>query len=643
MSLYRQLWIAVAVLLLLVFATATTINGVSSSRYLTDQLSLKNQDDAIALALSLSQQQLDSIALEIQLATQLDQGSYARVQFRDIDGNTVFDRRAPQGTTRAPGWVQTLFSIRSEPGSAEVSNGWNQLGTVELKSRKDFAYDELWAGIRRSFVALILAILIAGSTGSLLLRRLLEPLDQVVAQAEAIGERRFPTLPEPFTREFATLTRSMNTLAERVRGLLLRESEKLTRERAASDQDALTGLMLRQPFLDRLHARLTSEETEADGALAILRLKQLTDLNQLYGREAIDNLLRSIGDTLSSWSRSESGLLVGRLNASDFCVLGAQQTDAKRLGEQLQQRVISVLQRHVLLNDTKRPTACCLYGAGDSMGELLSRLDQSLLLADDRGNSALLVAAVSNAQAGNSVREQATHWQQAISSALADQRLLLQTYPVVDAAGGLIHREGMLRIRVNDEIINAGSFMPWVSRLNLSAEVDRAVVCLALDLINDDDLPSCVNLTVSSLTDADFAQWLSSLLDQYPQASQKLSLDIAESLAYAHPREYQNLRRSLRGSGCSIGLEHMGNSVADIGLLGELGADYLKIDALFVRGIDSNSGSQSLLRTYARIAESMGLPCIAEGVSNTLEQEMAISCGATGVSGPGVQEAQVAP
>ena len=54
MSLYKQLWIAVGALLLVVFGATFAINGVSSSRYLEKQLTLKNADDATRFALTLS-------------------------------------------------------------------------------------------------------------------------------------------------------------------------------------------------------------------------------------------------------------------------------------------------------------------------------------------------------------------------------------------------------------------------------------------------------------------------------------------------------------------------------------------------------------------------------------------------------------
>src|SRR6056300_46494 len=203
MSLYKQLWIAVGGLLLLVFGATFAINGVSSSRYLEQQLSLKNSDDATRIAMALSQQSLDSVLLELQLAAQLDQGSYEYIEFRDPNGKVVFSRGNMLAEDQTPSWIKDLFPSHSLPGVAEVTNGWNQLGTLSLKSHDGFAYDELWNGGKRTLLALIVAIVLAGAIGTMLLRVILNPLADVVSQAQAIGQRRFITVPEPWTMEFA--------------------------------------------------------------------------------------------------------------------------------------------------------------------------------------------------------------------------------------------------------------------------------------------------------------------------------------------------------------------------------------------------------------------------------------------------------
>ena len=636
MSLYKQLWIAVGVLMLVVFGATFVINGISSSRYLEQQLSLKNSDDATRIALSLSQQELDPVLLELQLAAQLDQGTYEYIELRDPNGKVVFSRGNMQAEDKSPTWLRDLFPIHSLPGVAEVTNGWNQLGTLTLKSHDGFAYDELWSGAKRTLIALVVAIVLAGVLSTLLLRIILNPLKQVVAQAQAIGQRRFITLPEPFTTEFAEVTRSMNELARRIKEMLSRESQRLTRQREVSELDPNTGILNRDPFMGRLRSKLESEGADATGAVAMVRLGELARMNQIFGRQPMDTVLKGIGGALRRLTVTESEWIVGRLNGSDFCLIAPQESNPKRVGEALQRIISEVLKENSMSDKTTLPTACVEYASGDTVGDVMTSLDGALLAADEEGDSPVALAS-RHSGAVAPVREQATHWKRELTSALEENRLLIDTFPVQDAQGQLIHEEGMLRIRVKDKIYSAGEFMPWVHRLDLGGEVDRAVVRLAVKHIARSGNPTCANLTVSSLIDPTFAVWLEEFMLQNRQHADKLSIEVGEASAYSHSDGFRRLSQRARSLDVSIGVEHMGYRISDIGKLSELGVDYIKIDGLFVRDIQSNAGNAALFRTYANIAQSLGLGCIAEGVSSETEMLAVFELGASGVAGKGVK------
>ena len=86
MSLYKQLWLAVIFLLTLVFVGSVIVTSLSAKTYLQQQLSMKNSDNATALALSLTQQDADEVLLELTLSAQFDTGFYELIQLTDPEG-----------------------------------------------------------------------------------------------------------------------------------------------------------------------------------------------------------------------------------------------------------------------------------------------------------------------------------------------------------------------------------------------------------------------------------------------------------------------------------------------------------------------------------------------------------------------------
>jgi EAL domain-containing protein (putative c-di-GMP-specific phosphodiesterase class I) len=170
--------------------------------------------------------------------------------------------------------------------------------------------------------------------------------------------------------------------------------------------------------------------------------------------------------------------------------------------------------------------------------------------------------------------------------------------------------------------------------------LDLAAVGLGLqELKRNPDLPGlAINLSGSSLEDADFLPRLISLLEAQRELAPRLWLEVAESGALTHLDTFRVMCRALTAIGCRTGLEHFGHQFSQIGLLHDLGLDYLKVDSSFIRGIDSNSGNVAFLKGLCSIAHNIGLLVFAEGVATAAELAVLVEIGFDGATGPAVKE-----
>ena len=74
MSMYRQLWLAIIASMFLALVGGLLASMLSARGYLESQLSMKNTDNATALALSLSQSNPDPITVDLVVASLFDSG-----------------------------------------------------------------------------------------------------------------------------------------------------------------------------------------------------------------------------------------------------------------------------------------------------------------------------------------------------------------------------------------------------------------------------------------------------------------------------------------------------------------------------------------------------------------------------------------
>ena len=265
MSMYRQLWLAIVVSTLLALMGSLLASLLSARSYLETQLSMKNTDNAAALALTLSQSKPDAVSVELAVSALFDSGHYESIRVVDPMERLIVERAISVDEIDAPDWFARLLPLHATPGQARITDGWSQFGTVILVSHSRFAYAALWQSALQMLLALALAGLLGGALGTRILRRLKAPLGAVIEQAKAITERRFVTIDEPRVPELRQLAAAMNATVVRLKTMFAEEAARLENVRREAMCDALTGLANREHGMARLRALLGSEET-AGGA-----------------------------------------------------------------------------------------------------------------------------------------------------------------------------------------------------------------------------------------------------------------------------------------------------------------------------------------------------------------------------------------
>lgn len=634
MSLIRQLWIAIILVMMLSFGGSFVVSTMLAKNYLAEQLHLKNIDNASSLALSMSQMPKDQVTVELLISAQFDTGHYEFIRLIDPRGNLIIERVHTDTSNLVPRWFARLVALETDAGVAQIQDGWHQFGTLTLKSHSRFAHQSLWQGTVRLALWFVGGALVTGVVGTLLLRIITRPLGRVVEQAEAIGARRFITIDEPRTPELRALVSSMNALSNRVGAMLSEEGQRLEQLRRETQHDPVTGLLNREEFMKRAGALLQREDKSATGVLVITRLLDLAEINRDQGRELTDQLLKRVARQLSSLLPPHDDWSLSRLNGSDFALLAPAADETTPLAQQVAAIMAQILDDPITGSRLLAATGASGFSAGEDLSELLSRVDGALAGAEQSGNNEPVIM---EPEHGRQPATTINDWRKLMDDALGSQRLRLATFPVIDSNNELLHMEAPLRMQIADEWQSAGLFMPWAARLGILPALDTHSVRLALDLIAADGVPVGVNLSAESLSDGVFRQDLLRSLQQAPQLAQKLWIEIPEAGAYRNLPDFRTLCLALKPLGCKIGLEHVGHQFSRMAALYDLGLDYVKIDSSIIRDIDQHQGSQALVRGLCLIAHSIGLMVIAEGVNRQAERELLPSLGIDGMTGPGIQ------
>lgn len=386
MTLVKQIWLAIALIMALAFGTSLVVNLYSARHYLEQQLQLKNLDNATSIALSLSQLEKDPATVGLLLAAQFDLGHYRFIRITSPSGQKLVEKTYSGDFDGVPPWFTRLFPIRTEPGQAQIQDGWKQYGTLTLASHDQYAYQSLWDGMLELLRWFVLGCLVAGTIGTLLVRWITRPLLDVVAQAQALAERRFQTVREPRTPELRAVTRAMNDMEGRIKAMFTEEAQRLEVLRDRVNHDAITGLSNRDHFLSQLREVLDGEQQGACGSLVMLRLADLKALNNQLGHQRTDQLLKSLGELLQA--DGQQGQCAGRLKGGEFALICPTQESAAAAAQALHAR----LMRDWLPQwQSEWPDlfhlAAVHYERHQGLSDLLTRADQALAQAQAKGSN----------------------------------------------------------------------------------------------------------------------------------------------------------------------------------------------------------------------------------------------------------------
>jgi len=635
MSLIKQLWIGIIVMLLLAMGGSFAISIISAKSYLEEQLRVKNIDNATTLALSMSQMEKDPTTFELLISAQFDTGHYEVISLIDPDKNIIVSRRYEENKnddqlTRVPEWFINLVNFDAAPGIAQVQDGWKQYGILLVKSHSRYAWQALWKSTSQLINWFIVAAFISGLVGTIILKFISRPLNTVIKQAEAIGERRFVTSDEPKTTEFQRLVRAMNALSQSVKTMLEKETLQLEKLRRESQLDSLTDLPNRNHFLNLLESKLNRDDSDSSGVIAIIRFLNLTELNNRLGRASVDLALMQIAGVLHQFVGHYPGSFAGRLNGSDFMLVIVNNPSAESIGAELSEQINSQLSEENITT-IQLPIAVCTYNSGEKRNELLHKLDGALAQAELKGNRAVVIVNTNQQLAHRNLAD----WRDAISHALQVKKIQLAHFPVCNSSGVVLHYEAPVRLLLDDDWQPAGYFMPWAARLGIMPTIDLEVIRTALISIEKGNAIA-VNISADALCNALFREEALALLNQSLTQAKGLWLEFPESCALRHMAELRSFTNALRAIGCHVGLEHVGLEFTKIRELQDIGLHYLKIDGAIVRDIHHNIGNQNFLSGLCKIGHSLGMLMIAEGVNSIAEKEKLLQLDVDGLTGPAI-------
>jgi diguanylate cyclase len=515
---------------------------------------------------------------------------------------------AKQGRRVQPHWIALLAGlavfacIDVLSAVALASDSYNAGGATDALWPAGLALMSFWAQPQASDKA-----------------RLDQPVALVVpaiATAASLGVLVLSGRTHVSTLAVALATLTLIATAGRTQ-LAFRQLRRLADLRRQATTDELTGLPNRRAFYAEAERQLAaSGRTQA---LLLLDLDRFKEVNDSLGHQVGDQLLHKVGVRLRDELRD--GDLLARLGGDEFAVLLSDATGAEATELAVKLRIAvakpTTLEGIALRTDVSIGLAFA-PDHGTELSALLRCADIAMYKAK-RAREGYRVYSAADATAGAG-RLRAI---QELHVALIEEQLTLHYQPKVDLATNEVHdvealvrwdhpTRGLLYPDSFLALVEDAGLMPQMTELVLAQALDQAVVWRD----RGRPLTVAVNLSASSLVDADLPEQVGGLLAVRNLPSSALQLEITEEFLMADRDRARDILTRLRDQGIQISVDDFGTGYSSLAYLRELPIDELKLDRSFVFPMADDARAAALVFSTIDLAHSLGLRMVAEGVES---------------------------
>jgi len=389
-----------------------------------------------------------------------------------------------------------------------------------------------------------------------------------------------------------------------------------------TEYDHLTGLYNREffyHFADQFDTRHGDIQTDA----IVLNINHFHLINERYGREYADDVLRHIGERIKEITEDDEGIACRR-EADTFFIYCKHRTDYTEILERVSEGAAGADRQRSIVR-----VRMGVYPKVDKSLDIERRFDRAKSAADTVKSTFTKAVAIYD----DALHESAIFAEQLLidyPAAIEDKQFKIYYQPKFDVRGEepvLCSAEALVRWdHAEFGLVNPGLFIELFEENGLIQGLDNYVWKRAAEQIRDwkdrlgVSVPVSVNVSRVDMFDPDLVSTILGIVKDAGIDKEDLMLEVTES-AYTEDSDYIiNMVQKLRQRGFFIEMDDFGSGYSSLNMLTNLPIDALKLDMQFVRSAFKKGKDTRMLEIVIEIAESLGVPVVAEGVET--EEQM---------------------
>ena len=392
--------------------------------------------------------------------------------------------------------------------------------------------------------------------------------------------------------------------------------KRLAEAQMQVNRDALTGVKNKHAFLET-EARMDlqiKEHRQPPFAVVILDVNDLKTVNDTSGHQAGDQHLRDACKIICNIFKHSP---VFRIGGDEFAVI-SQGDDYEHIEELLGK---------VGENNAKASKddgiiiACGMsrYGGDASVSAVVERADRNMY---ENKNDLKSPDYDFNVPALSAKQELDRYIIESFDTAIRENWIQVYLQPIIRAVNERVCDVEALARWIDPErgVLSPADFIPALEEAGLIHELDLHMVDQVLASIEAEIsdgfsiIPHSINLSRRDFDACDIVEEIRKRVDKAGIPRDRITIEITESVIGSDFDFMKDQVEKFRSLGFPVWMDDFGSGYSSLDLLQSIKFDVIKFDMSFMRKLDEGEGGKVILTELMRMATSLGVDTVCEGV-----------------------------
>lgn len=388
------------------------------------------------------------------------------------------------------------------------------------------------------------------------------------------------------------------------------------------EKDPLTGYLNRSGFLRKTEYILKRNADQYQFAVIYFNIRKFSGLNDVYGYENGDKIIRSYMDRIQNSVLRP--LALGRVSADRFhALVDVKNLELSELGKLLQYPV------RIRGEQVEIYGRCGIYYIPEHCDLDVSQMCDLAKMARNKISNQYMQPYEIYQEDMKTEYGQKNLALLNLEKALEQEEFVVCYQPVIDGqTGEIVSAEALVRWNSSGaEPMVPSVFVPELEDsgyiTKLDTYIDQTVHRFQEERYCQEKrmVPVAVNLSRMDLMDGRMTERIFTEIQETKVPKQYFRYEIIESACTIISTQGEEFLESLRQQGVQIFLDDFGTGVSTFETVRDYTFDALKLDMGFVKKIGKDQKSDAIVVSIIDLAHRMGMKVVAEGIENQQQSD----------------------